>query len=174
MTERQTLSTSRLTLVAATPALIDEELARPERLADELAADLAVDWPPEDHDGDALRFFREKLQHDDAAGWWLYYVLVTRAPRPLIVGSAGFKGPPEAGVVEIGYSIVLSQRRRGFATEACRALVEAAWRGGADAVSAQTLPGNEPSIGVLRKLGFTQHGARPSGMLAFELRRFPV
>ena len=87
------------------------------------------------------------------------------------MGTAGCEGPPSKGVVEIGYSIVPSRRRRGLATEACEALVEAAWHRGADVVVAHTLPHLEPSIGVLRKLGFAPSEPPEPGVLAFALRR---
>ena len=131
------LTTSRLQLVPATPALVDLELAHQDRLAEELNVDVPSDWPPEHHDAETLRFTRKALEHRNAAGWWLHYVLHTEATRRTLVGIAGYKGPPSEGVVEIGYSIVPSWRRRGLATEACGALIEAAWHE-AQAWSART------------------------------------
>ena len=58
-----------------------------------------------------------------------------------------------------------------LATEACRALVEAAWRRGADAVVAHTLPHLEPSRRVLEKLGFKTSEPPEPGVLAYMLRR---
>ena len=165
------LTTSRLRLVPATPALVEAEIAGEQRLAEELDADLPRDWPPEHHDGDMLRFTRKALEGRDAFGWWLHYIVLTDATRPILVGTAGYKGPPSGGVVEIGYSIVPSWRRRGLATEACQALIHAAWQRGADVVLAHTLPTLEPSIGVLRKLGFEPSEPPEPGVLAFALRR---
>jgi len=165
------LTTSRLRLVPATPALVDIELSDQERLAGELNVDLPHDWPPEYHDADRLRFTRKALEDPDAAGWWLHYIVLTDATRPTLVGVAGFKGPPSAGVVEIGYSVVPSWQRRGVATEATRALVEAAWQRGAEVVVAHTLPHLEASIGVLRKLAFAASESREAGVLAFALPR---
>jgi RimJ/RimL family protein N-acetyltransferase len=73
------------------------------------------------------------------------------------------------GAVEIGYSVVPSWQRRGVATEACKALIEGAWGRGARAVVAHTLPELEPSIGVLRKLGFSRAASQEPGVIAFEL-----
>ncbi len=165
------LATSRLLLVPATQALVDLELAHQDRLAEELNVDLPPDWPPEHHDTDTLRLTRKMLQYPNAAGWWLHYILHAGAKRPTLVGIAGYKGPPSEGVVEIGYSIVPSWRRRGLATEACGALIEAAWQRGANVVVAHTLPHLEASIGVLRKLGFAPSESREPGVLAFALRR---
>lgn len=41
----------------------------------------------------------------------------------LVVGTAGFFGPPDGGVVGLGYGVVPSVRRQGLATEALRALL---------------------------------------------------
>jgi RimJ/RimL family protein N-acetyltransferase len=76
-------------------------------------------------------------------------------------------------VVEIGYSVVPSWQRRGLATEACRALIESAWERCAKMIIAHTFDNLEPSIGVLRKLGFAP--SEPSelsepGLLVFTLR----
>ena len=164
------LTTLRLRLVPATPALIAAELCRRERLAALLDAVLPPDWPPEHHDPETLRFWGEKLSEPGAAGWWLYYALHTEGSQTL-VGSVGYKGPPKDGVVEIGYSVVPSWQRRGLATEACRALIEAAWERGATSVVAYTLEHLVPSIGVLRKLGFEQTESDEPDELEFRLRR---
>lgn len=114
---------------------------------------------------------RKMLEDPAAAGWWLHYIVLTDASRPTLVGAAGYKGPPSDGVVEIGYTIVPSWQRRGLATEASRALVEAAWQRGATVILAHTLPQLEPSIGVLRKLGFEPAESPEPGVLAFALGR---
>ena len=169
-----TLTTSRLRLVSATVALITAELEAPDRLAAALDADLPRDWPPEHHDVDTLKFWRGELSQPGTEGWWLHYVLVADASRPVLVGTVGYKGPPTDGVVEIGYSIIPSWRRQGLATEACQALIESAWIRGAQVMVAQTLLGLEPSIAVLLKLGFVPSDSPEPGVLAFALRRHHV
>jgi RimJ/RimL family protein N-acetyltransferase len=73
----------------------------------------------------------------------------------LIIGGIGFHGDPdEQGRVEIGYGIVPSQRRHGYATQALHRLVEHARDLGATSLYAETEAGNEPSQGVLMKAGF--------------------
>jgi RimJ/RimL family protein N-acetyltransferase len=165
------LTTPRLRLVPATGALIAAELDSPCELAPLLDADIPSDWPPEHHDSDTLEFWREALKQPGAAGWWLYYALLIGSHRATLVGSVGYKGPPADGVVEIGYSVVPSHRRRGLATEACGALIESAWTRGAEVVIAHTLEGLEPSIGVLHKLGFAPTDPLEPGAIAFALRR---
>jgi RimJ/RimL family protein N-acetyltransferase len=165
------LLTPRLGLAPATPATIDAELEGKTRLAEALDATVPGDWPPEHHDVETLRFWREQLARPGADGWWLYYALVTESDPATLVGSVGYKGPPTEGVVEIGYSVVPSWQRRGLATEACRRLIESAWERGANVVIAHTLAHLEPSLGVLRKLGFEAAEPDEPGELAFRLRR---
>ncbi len=173
MTDGDTvLATARLRLVPATSTMINAELENPGQVAEVLDAELAVDWPPEHHDFDTLTFWRDELERPGAAGWWLHYALhVRRGGASTVVGSVGYKGPPKDGVVEIGYSVVPSWQRQGLATEACLALIESAWRRGASEVVAHTLEGLEPSIGVLRKLGFVTSVSSEPSVLAFTLRR---
>jgi RimJ/RimL family protein N-acetyltransferase len=165
------LRTSRLRLVPATPVLIAAELQSADRLAELLDALLPPDWPPEHHDAQTLRFWREQLAQPDGAGWWVHYALLSDPERRTLVGTVSYKGPPVDGIVEIGYSVVPSWQRLGLATEASRALIGAAWSRGADVVVAHTLPHLEPSIRVLRKLGFAPSKSTEPGVLAFSLRR---
>lgn len=158
-------------LVTATAAMIDAELQGADRLGEMLGVAVPPDWPPEYHTAEVLRATKDALLRPGAAGWWLHYVVLPEGLRSTLAGIVGYKGPPTDGVVEIGYSIVPSFRRRGIAAEACAALIDGAWRRGADVVTAQTLPHLEPSIGVLRKLGFQPAPSRERGVLAFELPR---
>jgi [ribosomal protein S5]-alanine N-acetyltransferase len=95
------------------------------------------------------------------------FSLIVRRADGLVIGEIGFVGPPRDGAVTIGYAIVPSARRQGYATEAISALT--AWAlGESDVreVRAQTLPENEPSIRALLRAGFVEDA--PSG----KLRRF--
>lgn len=151
--------------------MITAELDDPDQLGEMLDAELAPDWPPEHHDSDTLRFWEDALTEPGAAGWWLHYAVRIGRGDSSLVGSVGYKGPPKDGIVEVGYSVVPSWQRQGLATEACRALIESAWRRGAEVVVAHTLAGLEPSIAVLRKLGFAPSDPPEPGVLAFRLVR---
>lgn len=164
--------TARLRLEPATTELVDAELDDPRLLADLLGAELPPDWPPEHHDADVLRFTRDLLADERAAGWWLHWFLLTSGvDRPVLAGTGGFVGPPVEGTVEIGYSVVPSLQRRGIASEASQGLIDAAWERGARRVIAKTLPELRPSLGVLQKLGFAPIEAPEPGVLAFALDR---
>jgi RimJ/RimL family protein N-acetyltransferase len=95
------------------------------------------------------------------------FSLVVRQADDLVMGEIGFVGPPRDGAVTIGYAIVPSARRQGYATEAISAL--SAWaldEPDVREVRAQTLPENEPSIRALLGAGFVED--EPSG----KVRRF--
>lgn len=170
------IRTSRLALVPATVELLQAALEHKDELVAELAAAVPATWPPEFLDDAAFAYTLERLRGapDDAA-WWMYFVvLVDDREGPALIGSCGYKGPPDAlGTVEIGYGIVSDRRRRGYATEAARALVERAF---ADArvrrVIAETLPELVGSIGVLGRCGFRRcTGGSEPGVIRFELLR---
>jgi ribosomal-protein-alanine N-acetyltransferase len=99
-----------------------------------------------------------------------------------MVGHAGFHGPPgvngpaKADAVEVGYTVFPEFRGQGFATEAARALLDwAAERHGIRSFIASVAPNNEPSLAIVRKLGFVQTGEQwdeEDGLeLVFELGR---
>jgi [ribosomal protein S5]-alanine N-acetyltransferase len=72
-----------------------------------------------------------------------------------LLGSGGFAAPPKDRTVEIGYEVAPEFRGQGFGAAAARALVERAVASGqVDHVVAHTLPGPNPSTGVLVSLGF--------------------
>lgn len=168
------LRSARLELVPATLTHLRADLAGRDALSRALRAHVSDEWPPELYDEAATRWSLDWLiAHPHGAGWNFYY-LIAAAPAPVLVGLAGFKGfPDEEGTVEIGYSILPERRRRGYASEAVRALVAFAF---ADdrvrRVVAETLPDMSPSIGVLEKCGFTFTGAgAEEGAIRFVLAR---
>lgn len=170
------LRSARLELVPATVEHLRAALAGRAELARALGVVVPETWPHDFLDDAAIVYTLERVQAGGAGtGWWFHFVVLAdgSAPRTLI-GSAGYKGPPDAdGTVEIGYGIVSDRRRRGYATEAARALVERAFE---DArvrrVIAETLPALVGSIGVLAACGFhgIDGGSEP-GVIRFELTR---
>lgn len=165
------LTTARLRLVPGTPELIAAELESHKSLGCALEVAIPSDWPPEYCDRETLEFWHKRLLEPGNAGWWMHYAVLTASERPVLVGSMGYKGPPKDGLVEIGYSVVPSWQRRGLATEACRALIAAAWARGASAIAAHTLEHLTPSIGVLHKLGFERSASSELDAIEFRLRR---
>ncbi len=73
------------------------------------------------------------------------------------VAMAGVKGEPaEDRSYEIGYNVMPSWQRRGYATEIVTAIVACAFAEGRPAVIARTAPQNVASQRVLEKVGFTR------------------
>jgi [ribosomal protein S5]-alanine N-acetyltransferase len=109
-------------------------------------------WPefPE-----AIGFTLEHLRSaSEAERLWTMQFFVDPSNGRLL-GSGGFAAPPVARSVEIGYEIAPEFRGRGIGVAAARALVERAVASGeVDHVIAHTLPGPNPSTGVLVSLGF--------------------
>jgi RimJ/RimL family protein N-acetyltransferase len=154
------IRTARLELIPATPDSLRAALAGPEALATALGAAVPASWPPEFLDAAALEYTLERLERGTGqAGWWMYYVVLHDAGERTLIGSAGYKGPPDGGTVEIGYGIVADRRRRGFAVEAAQALIARAFdRSDVTRVIAETLPELVGSIAVLRRCGFELEG----------------
>jgi ribosomal-protein-alanine N-acetyltransferase len=101
-----------------------------------------------------LTALRASPGHDP---WRLGFFLVDRRTG-VVIGSAGFKGPPDSsGTVEIAYGIASSVEGQGYATEAAAALVAFAFAAPlVELVRAHTLPAANASTRVLTKCGFRQ------------------
>ena len=77
--------------------------------------------------------------------------------EPNLVGACGL-GRRQSGSVELGYWIAREHWGRGFATEACRALVDIARTLGFTTLEASHFLDNPASARVLEKLGFEPVG----------------
>ena len=157
----RSIITDRLELVPATPPSTRAALEGAHALGANLGAVVPPTWPPEYLDAPALEFTLKRLGLGaEQEGWWLYFVLLPLGPAGrTLIGSAGYKGPPADGTVEVGYGIVSDQRRRGYASEVTRGLIAHAFKQEVvRRVIAETLPQLTPSIGVLEKCGFAVSG----------------
>ncbi len=101
-----------------------------------------------------------QLREAKAADPWTHGFAVVERARSLVIGSAGFKGPPDAeGMVEIAYGIAPAFQGKGYATEAARELISFACRDlRVRLIRAHTLPTNNASTRVLTKNGFGKVG----------------
>lgn len=171
------LQTRRLDLVPATLEHIQSELENPGHLGTLLGANIPDSWPPGEYDRDAIEYFHVMYQADGAAavGWYVWYAIMRDEPgrRGDLVATAGYFGPPAAGTVEIGYSVIPAMQGRGIASEIVAALVEHAFiHGAVDAVIAHTHDHNPASIRVLQKCGFQRAGAGgEAGTVAYRRQR---
>ena len=166
-----TLRTSRLSLIPATLDLVRADLAGPAALAAALGHPVPPSWPPELYDDPAKEWTIAELERDPAQEGWLLYYVVAEDGR--LAGTAGYKGAPRDGTVEIGYGILPDYQRRGLATEAAALLIEKAFREpGIQSVTAETLPHLLGSIRVMENNGLRLigEGSEP-GVIRFEISR---
>ena len=155
----------RLELVSLSPRILEEVLDGGRGEAERrIGARLPDDWPDE-HDERWLRRRLDQMRGDPGAQEWLGRALVLpNAERP-VIGHAGFHGRPgvnglqKPAVVEIGYTVFEPFRGHGYATEAALALLEwARAERGVSGFAASVAPDNEPSLAIVRKLGFVHVG----------------
>lgn len=120
-----------------------------------LGSQLDPEWP----DTDLLGILRRHAQAGPQAERFGVWVMIER-DSGTVVGDIGFHAPPDAaGTVELGYSVVPSRRRRGYATDAARAVVSwAISQPSVRTVVAGCDPANEPSARVLQRVGFHRTG----------------
>ncbi|MBI2324225.1 MAG: GNAT family N-acetyltransferase [Chloroflexi bacterium] len=124
-----------------------------------------------------LRFRREQLARDPERYPWSLRAIVLRAQRRM-VGFVNFHGAPGINdisapdALELGWSVFPEHRRKGYATETARALMEWATEvHGIRRFISATTPDNVPSLRVHEKLGFVRTGEVVDGEIIFELRR---
>ena len=163
----------RLNLIAATPALIEKDIAGRELLSEALEVNVPESWPPDLYGTRAMKFALTQLGDASEQGWSFWYLLSSNEPAKLI-GLCGFKGrPDESGSVEIGYSILDCYQQRGYATEAVTSLVGWAFsHHNVNEVCAETLPHLIQSIRVLEKNGFEYTGAgSETGVIRYAIKR---
>jgi ribosomal-protein-alanine N-acetyltransferase len=100
----------------------------------------------------------DQLRRDPASAGWL--AAAADAETGVVVGHAGYHGPPdEAGMVEVGYSVDLRYRRRGYATAILQALLDRARAEPAvHTVRASIGPDNVGSLAIIRAAGFAEVG----------------
>jgi RimJ/RimL family protein N-acetyltransferase len=142
-------------LIAADVALLDAALTGDDELARALGHDVVPGWVTF---ADAVKPARDAVAAAPSGTRWGTRFFIAGEP-PELVGWGGFKGPPEEGVVELGYEIAEARQGRGLATAATRAMVDEAF---ADetvtTVIAHTLAERNASNRVLEKAGFRFDG----------------
>jgi RimJ/RimL family protein N-acetyltransferase len=173
------LRTPRLDLIAATLEHVEAELTARVDLERLLEASVPEDWPPGEYDRGAQEFFRAQLASRGASliGWLTWYAVTrnSQGGRESLVAGAGFLGPPANGAVEIGYSVIPTARRRGYATEIVKALVAHAFaHPEVNVVVAHTCEENVESTHVLLHCGFSRVGPGPEpGSAEYRAKRTP-
>jgi RimJ/RimL family protein N-acetyltransferase len=152
--------TTRLTLVPATLAHAQAEIADRDTFAQLLGAQVPDNWPPE-NTIDALPLFLEWLtaapQH---SGWFGWYALAQEENATTLVAAGGFLGPPQDGEICFGYSVLPQFEGRGYASELAAGLVRwALAQPIVKRIAAETEWDNPASERVLEKVGFVSAGS---------------
>ena len=150
------METRRLRLVPSDPALLLTLIEQPERFEALAGFPAAAGMREFFVSGDVSPEWLARLRTAIGTDPWRHGFLVVEREHRAIIGTAGFKGPPDAtGMVEIAYGIVPSFEGRGYATEAAMALVRFALKTPeVTLIRAHTLPEANASTRVLTKCGF--------------------
>ena len=172
--------TPRLTILAASRALLTAELHKPQYFPLLLGAALPTAWPPSGPGREVLENALAQLTAGgrDAAGWYGWYALRKAegdVPRTL-VGAGGFAGPPDAaGTAEIDFVIAEEWRGQGLATELVGGLMQQATVTGLVRRLVAYAPAGHPAAQqVLRRNGFAVVEAGAGGGLRFERAVVPA
>ena len=154
--EQAALETRRLHLVPWSAALLVTLIEQPERFEALAGHPAAVGLREFFVSGDVSPEWLARLKAHAGADPWLHGFFVVERGQRAMIGTAGFKGPPDDnGMVEIAYGIVPSFEGRGYATEAAMALVRFALEAAqVTLIRAHTLPESNASTRVLTKCGF--------------------
>jgi RimJ/RimL family protein N-acetyltransferase len=136
------IETPRLRLVMESTEAV---MARIDRLSPADRAEVSPEWVA-------------RMRASSPSPWTHGFAIMDRATDSMI-GSCGFKGPPDhRGVTEIAYGIDAEHRGRGYAKEAAAALVKFAFDAGVRVVRAHTKHENDASAHVLVACGFAPLG----------------
>lgn len=127
-------------------------------------------WPDDDF-LDILPKIIQKLKSISDHKGFTSYLVVKKEDRT-VIGDVGFKTPPnEAGEVDIGYGLISSERKKGYATEAVNALVNWAFeQKDVKVITADCKMDNEASIKVLKKTGAIRISVQ-HGMINWKIER---
>ena len=131
-------------------------MIRPLRIAD--ASDL----------GEPEGWIQEKIdrfERDDGMSLWA--AVERRNGRAVALAGLQWEQIGGRRELDLGCVVAAHEQRRGYATEASEAVVQAALAAGFDRITAMTGPDNAAAVHVLEKLEF-----EPRGETMFEGRRY--
>ncbi len=153
-----TLKTERLLIVPLSLGLVRAAIAKDEAAFGTLGYHARGLWPYGEL-CDALPFFEELLLESGDLGVFGPWIIVKRTDHS-IIGDIGFKGPPdEIGAIEIGFSVIPTEHRRGYCREAAEALLSrASCESSVENIIAECLVTNVASQALLAQLNFKETG----------------
>lgn len=148
------IETRRLQLHPCNLELLESAIASDNQFAEKSGFVITEGWS--EFKDFALPYVISQIsENPNSAAWWTYFPVLKEGN--ILIGSCGFKGSPdENGQVEIGYEVATKYRSQGIATEIAEALVKHAFsHPSVNRVLAHTLPEENASVQILRKLGFS-------------------
>ncbi|CAG7654952.1 GNAT family N-acetyltransferase [Paenibacillus allorhizosphaerae] len=151
--------TNRLFLVAMDLQMIDAAARNDMQVFESLGYKSSDEWPSADF-REALPYYRELLVNNNGTRGFDSWIIVEKNTNE-IVGGVGFIGDPDPeGMIEIGFGINESHRRKGYCYEAAKALLDRAVNHDeVNRITARCEPDNIGSRTVLEKLGFITESA---------------
>lgn len=169
--ENISLETKRLRLVPMTYDFVLKVIANDLSVYELLGVTKTETWPENTDIKEILHIIRDSLKDKTKPDGFDAWLFISKENHT-IVGDGGFKGlPDENGVIDMGYAIVEAERQKGLALEAVSALLN--WgllQNGVNAVTADCLHDNIPSIKILTKIGM-QEVERKDGMIFFRINK---
>lgn len=162
--------TDRLVLVPITYEIIDSLLNKDSLKLEDMGLITNESWPTGDT-MDILPVLKAQLKNTRTITGFEIWAIV-KEESSIIIGDIGFKGQPnEKGVVEIGYGLVKEERKKGYGSEAVKAMVEWALNNEkVQCIKADCLINNIPSIKILEKVGMIEI-MRDNDLIYWELRK---
>ena len=154
------LATPRLDLVPCVPAHLLALIETPARFPQVAGFAAEAGLREMYASGEIPQAWFDELRASREADPWRFGFFLVHRERGEAIGTAGFKGPPDAaGIVEIAYGIAPNFEGQGFATEAAAALIAFACESpDVKLIRAHTLPTANASTRVLSKCGFRHVG----------------
>lgn len=162
--------TPRLVLIPASIAVIQAVLDEQYELAGALeGVTVPRDWPGNADALAALPIHLAAMRRDLEQLPWRFRLIVRLRDR-LVIGSIDLKGTPREGVVEIGWGLIESARRSGYAREAAKAVVDwLATRREVQRITAAIAPTNLASINIAEHLGMAMTSTLYRGLPVYSV-----
>lgn len=150
------IQTKRLRLLPFTKQICEETLSCSTACLRDLNITAAVGWPDLETLDTLPRIINNLNKVQSPSGFESWMVL--HKSTNILIGDIGFKGAPgEQGEIDLGYGIVKSETKNGYAKEAASGLIEWAFRqDGVKTITANCSKENFASQKILAFLAFTK------------------
>lgn len=150
------ITTDRLFLIPFTIPIAQEILNQQYTILSGMGLNPGKGWPDADMMETLPRILNNLELVDEPSGFESW--LIVEKDSKEIIGDIGFKGKPDGeGAVDLGYGIVDSARRKGYAVEAGESMIKWAFKQQqVKVITARCMHVNEGSTKTLERLGFYQ------------------